>query len=241
MIEAVVLAGGLGLRLRTAVPDLPKPMAPVAGRPFLAWLLEALAGQGVQSAVLSVGYRAETIEGHFGASYAGLELRYAREAEPLGTGGALKRALRQVRSFPALALNGDSLVDLDLTAMRELHRRTRARLTIALVEAPDASRYGRVALREGCVSAFAAEGEPGPGLVNAGVYLMEAGLLDEPELPERFSFERDFLQPRVGSLAPAAFLASGRFIDIGVPEDFARAQTLFGRPSPEKLSRGCGR
>lgn len=227
MSEAVVLAGGLGVRLREAVPDLPKPMAPVAGRPFLAWLLERLERQGVRHAVLAVGYRAEAIERHFGRAFGALRLSYAHEREPLGTGGALRQALRLIGAFPALALNGDSLVDLDLVAMRATHEAAGVPLTMALAQVEDAGRYGRVVVRDGRVVAFEAKGRAGPGAINAGVYMVEAGLLDDPALGERFSFEKDFLEPRVAALPIAAHLAGGGFIDIGVPADYRRAQTLF--------------
>jgi len=225
--EAVILAGGLGTRLREAVPDLPKPMAPVAGRPFLAWLLERLERQGVRHAVLAVGYRAEAIERHFGPASGALRLSYAHEREPLGTGGALRQALRLVGAFPALAMNGDSLVDLDFAAMKATHAAAGVRLTMALAQVEDAGRYGRVVVRDGRVVAFEAKGRPGPGAINAGVYLVESGLLDDPALGERFSFEKDFLEPRAATLPVGAHSAGGGFIDIGVPADYERAQRLF--------------
>jgi len=219
-MQAVILAGGLGTRLRSVVGDLPKPLAPVAGRPFLARLLDRLERQGFTSAVLSVGYRHESIVDRHGA----IRLAYAIEREPLGTGGGLRAALAMIERFPCFALNGDTLLDVDYQAMRTAHAAARAPLTMALRRIADVSRYGRAVVEDGRVVGFAAAGAPGPGLVNAGVYLFAGNLLDDPALPPSFSFERDFLEPRAATLRPLAFETDGYFIDIGVPEDYARAQ-----------------
>ena len=228
-MQAIVLAGGFGTRLRSVVPDLPKPLAPVAGRPFLAILLEDLARHGFSSVVLSVGYRHELIEAEFGDRFAGLPLRYAVEDKPLGTGGAVRLALRQCTADEVFVLNGDSHVELDYAAMREAHHAASARITVCIAGVADAARYGSVRLHDGFLIGFSEKGAGGAGQINAGVYLLARNLLEGAELPEVFSFERDILAARIEQLHPLAFRAHAEFIDIGVPEDYARAQRLFAR------------
>lgn len=227
-LDAVVLAGGRGTRLRAEVPDLPKPMAPVAGRPFLAWVLDHLATQGVRRAVLAVGYRHEAIRDHFGDRYGAMHLAYAVEPRPLGTGGALRAALARCATDPVLVVNGDTLFTIDLGALVAHHRAAGRLLTLALYHAPDTARYGRVAVTHGFVTGFEEKGPTGPGLgaglINAGVYVVSARLFDGLAVPAAFSFEEDFLAPRVAALAPAAHAAVGYFIDIGIPDDYRRAR-----------------
>lgn len=229
-MEAVILAGGLGTRLRSVVADLPKPMAPVAGRPFLAILLDRLVNAGFAAAVLSVGYRHQAIVDFFGDRYRGMPLRYAVEASPLGTGGAIRMALEQVTAAEAFVVNGDTFLELDYTAMLALHRKEGGPLTIAAQQVSDTSRYGALEIREGRVTGFLEKGRSGPGLINGGTYLLDPALLDRYALPEAFSFETDLMMPHLRELHPLAFPTAGRFIDIGVPEDYARAQQLLAAP-----------
>ena len=229
-MEAIVLAGGFGTRLRQVVADLPKPLAPVAGRPFLAIVLEQLRAQGVTEAMLAVGYRHEAIRGAFGERFGALRLSYSVEDKPLGTGGAIRLAARACRGHDVFVLNGDSFVELDFAAMRTAHHRAAARLTVGAVEVADASRYGRLLVEDSRLVGFAEKGSAGPGLINAGVYLMRRDLLETLGLPEAFSFELDVLAARLQALRPWVHRASGRFIDIGVPEDYARAQGMFASP-----------
>ncbi|MGH0034632.1 MAG: nucleotidyltransferase family protein [Myxococcota bacterium] len=242
-MEAVVLAGGLGTRLQSVVSAAPKPMAPVAGRPFLEILLESLASGGVRRVVLSVGHLGHVISDHFGDRFAGLELDYAVEPSPLGTGGGLRRALSRVQAAWAIVANGDTWVEMDL---RDLWRRHHLaleadpglRMSMTLHPVDDARRYGRVAVEDGRVVRFEAAGAAGPGWINAGTYLVASDLLADPALPDRFSFEAGFLEPRLPALRPLAYRVRGRFIDIGVPEDYARAQELLAdRGSPDGSAR----
>lgn len=226
-MEAIVLAGGFGTRLRHIVSDVPKPMAPVCGKPFLRYILDDLAGKGVSRVILAVGYKKECIEDYFGGSYAGMELVYSPEDTPLLTGGAIKRAMGLCREESVFVINGDTFFDVDLSAMARAHASTGARLTIATKHLRSFDRYGAVetdetgrilAFREKC---FRAEGD-----INGGVYLTEkADILAIPE--ETFSFENDFMERRVGEGIMYAFPSAGYFIDIGIPEDYARAQEDF--------------
>ena len=130
-MQAIVLAGGLGTRLRSVVTDLPKPMAPVAGRPFLAWILDRLAQAGFERVVLAVGYRHEAIQQHFGSTYRGMALHYSVEDRPLGTGGALRLAADHVSHWPVFVLNGDTFLEIDYRAMRESHVQGREQMSMA--------------------------------------------------------------------------------------------------------------
>ena len=226
-MQAIVLAGGLGTRLRGVVPDLPKPLAPVNGRPFLAIVLRQLRAQGFDSVVLSVGYRHELIRQAFGDHFGALALVYVVEDRPLGTGGAIRLAARACSEADVFVLNGDSYADVDFADMQGRHCEARVPLTVCAVEVADAARYGRVVVGDSRVAGFVEKGTKGPGLINAGIYLMRRSLLEAPDLPEVFSFERDVLEARLGELRPLAYPTHGRFIDIGVPEDYSRAQGMF--------------
>ena len=224
-MDAVVLAGGFGTRLRSVVPDLPKPMAPVAGRPFLEILLAMLARKGVQRAVLSLGYQAEVIVRHFGSRFEGIELVHEIETEPLGTGGALRAALARCSSDAALVVNGDTFLDLELDALRARWARDGRPLIVGR-EVPDTARFGRLETTGPRLQGFAARGAGGPGVINMGHYVLPTGLFAaHPGLPRQFSFEAEFLAPQAAALAFEVFVTQGLFIDIGVPEDYHRAQT----------------
>lgn len=232
-MEAIILAGGLGSRLRAAVPDLPKPMAPINGRPFLEYLLDYWAGQGVSRFVLSVGYKRDIIEEHFATRYKGTEVDYAVEDQPRGTGGGLLLALKHLRrTGPFLIMNGDTFFEVDLAPMRRYHCERRAELTIALREVEANSRYGGVGIdKEGKIMSFDNRARTTDrALINGGVYLAEksafAGMALESDAP--VSIE-DQLYPRM--LAEGrriyGFPSSGRFIDIGIPEDYRRAASVL--------------
>jgi D-glycero-alpha-D-manno-heptose 1-phosphate guanylyltransferase len=233
-MEAIILAGGLGTRLRSIVPDLPKAMAPVGGRPFLACVLDSMAASRFERVILAVGFRSEQIRTHFGDRYGTLPLQYSIEETPLGTGGAIRLALRHASTSPVFVLNGDTYVDLDYAAMWTCHRQEAAQLSIAVHAVPDAGRYGALDIDGGHILGFLEKRRHGPGLINAGVYLLERELLAKHEFPSAFSFESDFLVPNVKALRPLAFRTQGTFIDIGVPEDYARAQRLLVPLSPPR-------
>lgn len=227
---AVILAGGLGTRLAAIVSDVPKPMAPVAGKPFLQRLLDRLQAQGLRRAVLAVGHRSGTIRDHFGSRYGLIDLHYSIETEPLGTGGALRLAFGQEQLERAFALNGDTYCDLSLAHLDQAHRHGGAEATLALVQQPDASRFGAVQLDpQGRVRAFCEKSaQPAPGLINAGVYVLERRVFARAPVLQSFSFEQDILQPGAARGILAGHIADGAlFIDIGVPDDYRRAQTLL--------------
>ena len=226
-LEAIILAGGLGTRLRSVVSDIPKAMAPVAGRPFLEYVLEYLSRQGFYRIILAVGYKKEMVKDHFGTSFQNVYLTYSDEEELLGTGGAIRRALNLVNSTLCFVLNGDTWIKLDFRTVFKTHLKHGPHITVVVHKVPDVGRYGAVEVRKDRVAKFSEKGLSGAGYINAGVYLISPSIFLGYSLPEVFSFERDFLSPNTDALLPFAFKAKGQFIDIGIPEDYERAQRMF--------------
>lgn len=226
-MDAIILAGGLGTRLRGVVSDVPKPLAPINGKPFLEILLRTLEAKGFERATIALGYRGHAIQSYFGHRFGALALNYSVETEPLGTGGAIRLALPQTNSTDVFVLNGDTYAALDFTEMLAAHRQDGASLTVAVKWVSDAARYGALDLAGQHILGFFEKARVGAGYINAGTYIVSRSLLGRDELPLAFSFEADFLKPHIRSLRPLAFEARGTFIDIGIPEDYARAQTIL--------------
>lgn len=223
-MEAIVLAGGFGTRLKEIVPDLPKPMAPVAGRPFLEILLASLAAKGFTRVVLSLGHMADKVVSHFGDRFGGMELVYEIEQTPLGTGGAVRRALERCIDDHVFVFNGDTYLDVEAAEVEAHWQRHREPIIVAR-EVPDTARFGRLEVGNGLIFGFLEKGMAGPGLINVGCYVLPSGLLDAFPLEQPFSLEADFLATAVTTHRFELFVTNGQFIDIGVPEDYARAQT----------------
>lgn len=221
-MEAIVLAGGLGTRLRGVVPNLPKTMAPVCGRPFLEILLTMLSGKGFGRVILSLGHMSTTIVEYFGDRFAGMELVYEIESLPLGTGGAVRRALGRCDSDHAFVLNGDTYLDLEVGEIEAQWQRQRCPIIVAR-EVPDTSRYGRLSVDNGSVVGFSEKGRGGRGLINVGCYVFPRDIVERFPKMESFSLESDFLAKNAGVLVLQIFISSGYFVDIGVPEDYLRA------------------
>ena len=219
--DVVILAGGLGTRLRSVVADLPKCMAPVNGRPFLEILIDKLRAQGQGGIILSTGYLSETIEAWVRESYPDPQISIFREENPLGTGGAIRAAISLSQAEDVLVCNGDTLFDIDVAALFDFHRRMGAECSVALKPMRNFDRYGRVELGEdGWVSAFREKEFCADGLINGGVYVIRREAFLKLGLPEKFSFEEGYLaKHKIGGMVQDAY-----FIDIGIPEDFARAQ-----------------
>lgn len=229
--EIVVLAGGLGTRLRSVVSDTPKPLAQVAGRPFLAWVLDALARQDIRRVILATGYLAEQVEAAVGPQWRGMEVVYSVETSPLGTGGALCQALGELQGDAVHVCNGDTFLDYSLSSLEASAARHDAVAAMALAQVPDVARYGVVHQQDGRIQAFAEKGGSGPGLINAGSYFLSRQALDAlraiAQPGTAFSLETDFLHPLAASGRLACLVDTAGFIDIGVPEDYARAQEIF--------------
>jgi D-glycero-alpha-D-manno-heptose 1-phosphate guanylyltransferase len=225
-MEAIILAGGFGTRLRQVVPDLPKPMAPVAGRPFLEILLSMLAQKGFTRVVLSLGFMSEKIITHFGDRYLGMKLVYEVELQPLGTGGAIRTALARCEADHVFVFNGDTYLDLEVDALERLWQSGHHPL-IVVREVPDTARFGKVEMCDGRISAFLEKGMSGPGLINAGCYVLPKTALDDFPLGQPFSLETEFFIKYLQRIKFDGFVTHGRFIDIGVPVDYALAQTAL--------------
>jgi len=223
-MHAIILAGGFGTRLQSVLPDLPKPMAPIQDKPFLAHLLTYLKSQGISEVILPVHYLAEKIVSYFQTTYAGLSIQYIKEDSPLGTGGAIVNALTlYAKPEPLFVINGDTFVKLNYQAMYEQHVEANTDMTMALREVSDASRYGKVVTQDKRIVSFTEKGEEGSGLINAGVYLIQPDLFANYRLPHQFSFEQDFMFKHLASIHAETFIATDYFIDIGIPDDYARA------------------
>jgi len=227
MPEGIVLAGGFGTRLRHAVPDLPKPMAPVNGRPFLEILLNNLARKGFGRVILSLGYMADKITVHFGTKFSGMELLYVVEEQPLGTGGAIRLAMSECRQDHFFVFNGDTFLDLEVDAVERQWKKARNPVIVGR-EVDDTTRYGSLLTEHGRVTGFSEKGISGPGLINAGCYVLKRGQLDRFRINTSFSLETDYLAKAVQDGPFDLFTTTGQFIDIGVPEDYARAQHELG-------------
>ena len=228
-LPVVVLVGGLGTRLRSAVPDAPKALAPINGRPFLSYLLTQLAGFGLSEIILSVGYLSDQIISAFGSEFSGVKLKYSRETEPLGTGGAVRLALDGQKIERALVLNGDSFCSFDLPAFVASHESHQASLSMYLIPQSDTSRYGRVATdASGAVVSFAEKAEGlGAGWINAGIYLLNQKVIESIPPSGAVSIERQVFPEWVGRGMYGFKSEESTFIDIGTPESFVAAQKFF--------------
>ncbi len=223
--EAIILAGGLGTRLRSVVSDLPKCMALVDGIPFINFVITYLKNEGVDRIILSLGYKSEIVIDHVEKVFAktGIEMDYVIEETPLGTGGAIKLACSKVKGKNVLVLNGDTLFNIDLEKFSEFHRENEADFTVALKELKQFNRYGTVEINgSSAITTFKEKAYCEQGLINGGVYALNVKSFTKESFPEVFSFEKDFLEKYVGKKRFFGVPCEYYFIDIGVPEDYQR-------------------
>ncbi|EOH7148794.1 nucleotidyltransferase family protein, partial [Campylobacter coli] len=214
-MQAIVLAGGLGTRLRSVVQDLPKPMASINGKPFLAFVLEYLKKQRITEIILSVSYKHELIQEYFKDEFHGVKIHYNIEKELLGTGGAIKDALKFVKN-EVYVLNGDTFFDIDLKKITL----SSSKICIALKQMQNFDRYGTVNVdKQGFATSFEEKIFKKQGLINGGIYLLKKNIFDEFNLEEKFSFE-EFLQENYKTLKIQTQIFDDYFIDIGIPEDY---------------------
>lgn len=229
MIEqAVVLAGGFGTRLQKVVQDVPKPMALIKGRPFLEYQLNYLKKYGIRHIVFSVGYKHEFISKHFGHHFEGLKIDYAVEEEPLGTGGGILNAMQQVTGA-AFVVNGDTLFDINLKDFHQKHYTAKADISLALRKVKDVQRYGSVKVNAyGRIAGFREKGSAkGEGFINGGIYLIEKHFFEANDFPQKFSMEKDCFEKYYKSHPFYGFAFDNYFLDIGIPEDYQKAQDEF--------------
>ena len=227
-VTAAILAGGMGTRLRSVVADRPKVLAEIRGRPFLAYLLDQLAGAGVRTVVLCTGYLGEQVQAMFGDSYGSLRLVYSQESSPLGTAGALRLALPLFKAETVLVMNGDSFCEANLRAFWAWHCARSADATLLLTRMLDTKRYGRVHVDEdGLVLRFDEKGQNGgPGWINAGIYLLNRRLLLTIPSSGAVSLEREMFPAWIGR-GLYGYRSEGRFLDIGTPEAYILAERFF--------------
>ena len=221
--EALILAGGLGTMLRNVIGEIPKPMAPVGEKPFLEYLFIWLEKNGIRKAVVSVGYLSEKITTHFGNRFGNIEIEYCPEPTPLGTGGGIKNAFEYIDN-DAYVLNGDTFFDIPLHRLKNEN----ADISIALKLMYQFDRYGTVELNENNkIIAFNEKQPCESGLINGGIYYLRKSLFDRIETGIQFSFEKDILEKHLKDITIQGIVFDNYFIDIGIPEDYRKAQTDF--------------
>lgn len=227
-VTGVILAGGLGTRLRSVLSDKPKVLAEVDGRPFVSYLLDQLCRGGVKTTILCTGYLGDQVERTLGSSYGNMELRYSRESAPLGTGGALRHALPMLDGASAIILNGDSYCDANLEYFVSWHESKASPATILLARMKDTQRFGRVDIQEdGDIVRFQEKAETsGPGWINAGIYLIERELIQGIPANCPVSIEREIF-PKWIKRGLRGFRCAAELWDIGVPDAYAQARAGF--------------
>lgn len=226
-MECIILAGGLGTRLQGILEaETPKCLAPINGRPFLEYLLRYLENQQCSRVILALGHHHHTVLEWLKTKAFFFRVEWSIEKEPLGTGGAIRKAALMCRDKDVLVLNGDTMFDVNLPELMARHQETKAAATLALKPMKDFNRYGTVQLNdENRIIAFEEKAPRSEGLINGGIYALNVETLMNLPLPQKFSFEKDFLEAHVRDQYFAGFVQEGYFIDIGVPEDFERAQS----------------
>lgn len=223
--EAIILAGGLGTRLKEAVPDLPKCMAPVNGHPFLYYVINHLLDEGIESFIFSLGYKSEAIVEYLEKNFADLNFKVSLEEEPLGTGGAIKLACTMAEDKSVLVANGDTLFKIDVPELAGFHTLSGAHCTLSLKCMENFDRYGVVDLADDfSITSFKEKAFYETGLINGGMYALHVHKFLEEALPDKFSFEQDYLEAFYDKRRMFGIEQDGYFIDIGIPEDYEKAQ-----------------
>jgi D-glycero-alpha-D-manno-heptose 1-phosphate guanylyltransferase len=224
--QAVVLAGGLGTRLKTVISDLPKSLAPVAGKPFLTYVLDYAKQQGVEKFIFALGYKTELIEEFVRGYLKKDSYAFSVEEEPLGTGGAIYKACKLADSANTFILNADTFFAVPFAGLSEQHEKQKNSCTLALKPMEAFDRYGVVELNDSqMVTGFSEKKYHDRGLINGGVYALSVDPFLHKTFPEVFSFEKDYLEKYINQDRIGGLVSDTYFIDIGVPEDYHRAQT----------------
>lgn len=237
-MNIIILAGGFGTRLQSVVKDVPKPMADINGTPFLELLMREILFCDPERIILCVSYMKDVIKQHFGDSFLGVPVLYSEENEPLGTGGAIKQAFDLFGLDEAVVLNGDTYVQVNYSDF--IRKSENEKLAVVLKQVENANRYGHVQVENGRIISMREKSpEPTAGLINAGIYKIRRDLFSA-DLPDKFSFEKDLLEPQIAALKPLYMQSDEYFIDIGVPESYAQAcrelkSVIFGNPTHKAL------
>jgi len=223
--QAIILAGGLGTRLRSVVSELPKCMAPVAGKPFLHYVIAHLQQEGIQNFIFSVGYKSESIISFIKNNYSDIEYQFSIEEEPLGTGGAIQLAIGKTTKKNILICNGDTLFNVHVDELNNFHVQHNSDCTLCLKPMNSFDRYGVVELdNDHLIISFKEKQFYENGLINGGVYALKTETFLNKDLPEKFSFEKDYLERFADERKIYGLIQNEYFIDIGIPEDYEKAQ-----------------
>jgi NDP-sugar pyrophosphorylase family protein len=236
----MILAGGQGTRLRPIIGCRQKVITRMGGRPFVAMLLDQLDRNGLHKAIICTGFEADAVAGTLGGTFKSMQLWYSRETRALGTAGALRHAYDRIESETVLVMNGDSYFPVDLSQVWKWHQHTAAQHTIVLAHVPDVKRYGQVSLDAGSrITRFAEKGVgQGPGWINAGIYLLRRDCIGSIPEAQAVSIERDIF-PRLVEQGLHGYKGDADFIDIGTPQSFRQAQTIFCQNPSDAGVRNC--
>lgn len=224
-MECIILAGGLGTRLQSVVQDVPKCMAPVNGKPFLHYLFDYAEQQGCSRVILSLGYKHEVVTEWLATQQRSFSIDYVIETEPLGTGGGIQLAMQKATEQHVAVLNGDTMFHVPLKVMMQFHLDKEAVTTVALKPMMNFDRYGVVNTdNDNRIVQFEEKEYRAEGLINGGIYIINKDSLASKNLPEKFSFEKDYFEAFVQEGDMYGYVSDGYFIDIGIPSDYERAQ-----------------
>ena len=222
--EAIVLAGGLGTRLQAVVPDLPKSLAPVAGKPFLAYLLDYSKKQNIQKFIFALGHKTEQIEAFVKKYLPEGTYTFSVEGEPLGTGGAIYKACKLASTPNTIVINADTFFGISFQNLSIIHELRKAACTMSLKPMTSFNRYGAVEIHKQVITGFSEKKHHASGLINGGVYALSTEAFLQKSFPAVFSFEKDYLEKEFSGRQIMGMISDAYFIDIGIPEDYQRAQ-----------------
>ena len=225
-MEAIILAGGYGKRLRKVVKDVPKPMAKIGSIPFLEIIIKKLIRSGFKHIILSLGYLSEQISSYFGSNYENIQISYSFEEHPLGTGGAIKKAIEKVKNNYFYVFNGDTYLDLEIEKLDMRFCQSENHIIVGK-KLDDVSRYGMIISENGLVKRFNEKRFMGSGIINAGCYVFRKDIIKQLPRKNNFSLEYDFLPNLINQEEVILFISQGEFIDIGTPEDYKKAQKIL--------------
>lgn len=238
MRECIVLAGGLGTRLSHMLHDLPKSLAPVAGKAFLKYIIDFLIEQKINHFIFSVGHKHEAILDFVQRNYPYLKVDYCIEQVPLGTGGAILASMKYVQTDSVFVVNSDTYYGVDFDWLEKNHQQYNSTFSVALKPMLRPQRYGTVNIDEKSrIIEFVEKKESAYGLINGGIYLIEKEYFLQKKLPPNFSLEKDFFEKFVDKDPFYGFINDSFFIDIGIPYDYNRSQLIFENKNNYKSKR----